>query len=281
MIIIGSLAVGYRYFASRGGMVVRTKDADCLLAPRVAAVPAGEAIAEQLLASGWRLQEGADRLRPGNEQTPDDQLPAVRLRSPTSSDWFLELLTVPATPAERGVHWVRLRTSAGHLAIASFGFLALTSLDPIVTDCGIAIARPEMMALANLLEHPTISRKTMAGSFAGRPGVKRSNKDLGRVVAIARLASGEDEAVLEGWADLWRAALLDRFPEEWRILAGRAGRGLQQLLASPADLDEAHFTCVNGVLAVNPPSAAAFAIAARRLLVDAVEPLNRYSMAGR
>ena len=275
MIIIGSLAAGYRYFASQRGMMVRTKDADCLLAPRIAALPVGEAVTEQLLEAGWRLREGVGHGSPGNESTADDQLPAVRLQSPATSEWFLELLTVPGSPTERGLQWLRLKTSAGHLAIASFGFLALTSLDPIKTECGIAIARPEMMALANLLEHQVISPQTMSGGFAGRPGVKRSNKDLGRAVAIARLAAEENEAVLESWPGLWMAALQHCYPDDWPGLAARTGQGLRLLLSNPVDLQEAPFTCVNGLLASAPPTFEAFAIAGRRLLLDAVEPLER------
>jgi hypothetical protein len=274
MIIIGSLAVGYRFFAARGKMVVRTKDADCLLAPRVAALPAGAAITEQLFAAGWRLRESAEWREPGDARTPHDRLPAVRLQPPHGSGWFLELLTVPASPAERGPQWLRLETSVGHFGIGSFGFLALTSIDPIMTEFGIAIARPEMMALANLLEHPVIGPQTMSSGFAGRPGVKRSNKDLGRVVAIARLAAGEDEAVLGTWSALWKSALQDRFPESRCDLAKRVGHGLRQLLASPADLDEARFTCVSGLLASDPPTPEAFTIVALRLLLDAVEPLE-------
>lgn len=40
MIIIDSLAVGYHFFAENENMVVRTKDADCLLSPRIEAVHA-------------------------------------------------------------------------------------------------------------------------------------------------------------------------------------------------------------------------------------------------
>lgn len=275
MIVIGSLAVGYRYFAAHREMVVRTKDADCLLAPRVAALPAGEAIVQQLLDAGWRQRKAADHLEPGDERTPDDRLPLVRLQPPASDDWYLELLTVPTSQAERHRQWLRLKTSAGHLAIASFGFLALASCEPIMTECGIAIARPEMMALANLLEHPAIGTQTMSGGFAGRPGVKRSNKDLGRVIAISRLATAEDEAVLDSWPTLWRVALRECYPDDWRGLANHSGEGLRQLLSRPTDLHEAHFTCVNGLLASHPPSLEAFAIAGRRLLLDAVEPLER------
>ena len=59
-------------------------------------------------------------------------------------------------------------------------------------------AQPKMMALANLLEHPRILPDVMSGLIADR-SIKRSNKDLGRSIAIARL-SGPD-AVAEWHAD--------------------------------------------------------------------------------
>ena len=192
MITIGSLAVGYRYFASQRAMVVRTKDADCLLAPRVAAIPVGQPSPSNFsppAGACGQVSMGRGRAMIARRTGYCRPYDCSRRRPPIG----FELLTLPASPAERGRQWLRLKTSVGHLGIASFGYLALPSLDPIMTDSGIAIARPEMMALANLLEHPAIGTQTMSGGFAGRPGVKRSNKDLGRVVAIARLATGEDE----------------------------------------------------------------------------------------
>jgi hypothetical protein len=276
MIIIGSLAAGYRYFASQGEMVVRTKDADCLLSPRMAALPAGTAITNRLLAAGWLFMEGPQGRTPGDAQTPEDELPAVRLQRADRAGWFLELLTVPESSAQRDLKWLRLPTEAGHMGLGSFGFLALATVDPLPTPFGLAVARPEMMALANLLEHPTIGHQTMSGGFAGRPSIKRSNKDLGRVIALARLASGEDEAALEKWPELWATALRRSFPDEWRQLAGRAGSGLRQLVQSPFDLEQAHHTCANGLLASMPPTIEAFAITARRLIADAIEPLERF-----
>lgn len=41
MIIIGSLAAGFQYEMLITGMGIRTKDADCLLTPRVEALDAG------------------------------------------------------------------------------------------------------------------------------------------------------------------------------------------------------------------------------------------------
>ena len=40
VIVVGSLAAGFRFFGERAEMGVRTKDADCLLSPRLAALAA-------------------------------------------------------------------------------------------------------------------------------------------------------------------------------------------------------------------------------------------------
>ncbi len=270
MIVIGSLAVGFRYFGQAEKMVVRTKDADCLLSPNFEAVQAGVAITEQLLDTKWSLRSEGDWTEPGNENTPDDQLPMVRLHPPQNKDWFLELLTVPESATNREKTLQRMHTRYGDFTICSFGYLSLTNFKPLTTEFGIFIARPEMMVLANLLEHPTIGPETMSGGFGGRDGVKRSNKDLGRVVAIVRLATGEDEDVLLTWADTWIEALQDRFEDDWRDLAARVGSGLRELLDSPADFEEAYHTCVTGLLAEVPPSLDGLQIAAQRLLEDVV-----------
>lgn len=108
LIIIGSLAVGYHFFAENENMVVRTKDADCLLSPRIEAVPAGEAITEKLMDSGWTFSNVGGWGRPGDKNTPLDELSAVRLSPPGKSEWFIELLTVPKGSSDRGNRWVRL-----------------------------------------------------------------------------------------------------------------------------------------------------------------------------
>lgn len=59
-----------------------------------------------------------------------------------------------------------------------------------------------MMALANMLEHPEIRPETMSILIAGREN-KRSNKDLGRVLAIAHLASIRNEDALLKWLEKW------------------------------------------------------------------------------
>lgn len=144
----------------------------------------------------------------------------------------------------------------------------------IATDAGLRIARPEMMALANLLEHPKIGTEVMSGGFVGRPEIKRSNKDLGRVLAIARLAIGRNEDVLLTWPIQWQEALQTRFPDEWRELACRVGSGLRELLASPQDFEQAYYTCANGLLSSKPPTEQQLRIAGQRLLLDAITPLE-------
>lgn len=66
-----------------------------------------------------------------------------------------------------------------------------------------------MMALCNLLHHPKISDTRMSEPVSGR-SIKRANKDLGRVVALAYLstlnATPERPARLAG---KWRRALLE------------------------------------------------------------------------
>jgi len=92
---------------------VRTKDVDCVLEPFHAAVGADQAITRQPLDAGWqRMLTGAHQ-DPGNDETPVDELPAVRLYPPgvdTESEeaWFIELLTVPESAEGVGNKWTHL-----------------------------------------------------------------------------------------------------------------------------------------------------------------------------
>ncbi len=274
LIIIGSLAAGYHFFGNNNALMVRTKDADCLLSPRIEAIPAGVAITERLFQENWQYHPSEEWPAPGNAATEDKDLPAVRLNPPGNSDWFIELITVPESPADRGQRWIRLETSAGHFGLCSFGFLSLANYEPIRTPLGIFIAQPKMMALANLLEHPEIRPDTMSGLIQNRQ-IKRSNKDLGRVLAIARLSIGQDEDALLQWPVQWQEALQSRFPTDWRDLARGAGTGLRKLLDSPNDLDEASHTCEFGLLASEPPNADQLRIVGQRLMADAIEPIEK------
>jgi hypothetical protein len=272
--IVGSLAVGYHFEDLLGDMGVRTKDAHCLLSPRVEAVDAGRSITEELMAGGWRLREDPRWGSPGDSATPTRELPVVRLIPPQGKGWFIELLTVPDTPRETGRSFTRLETGRGHFALPSFGNISLTAYDPIQA-LGISLARPEALALANMMEHPVIGPETMSGHIAGRK-IKRSNKDLGRVLAIAHLSELKEEDALLQWPNHWRAAFHSIFPQDWQQRARVAGQGMRRLLhpSHAEDFDEAHHSCVYGLLAAIPPTREQLRVAGERLVVDAIENME-------
>jgi len=269
LVIVGSLAVGYHYFGRDPDAPVRTKDVDCVIAPRVRAVEEGARVAEMLLERRWRPRMTGPHAEPGTAATPEQDLPAVRLHPPDSEEWFLELLTVPAAEEERGAHWTRLPLSRGHYGLPSFEFLALETHQPLPTDLGLSYAQPALMALAHLLEHPQVGAATMSGLIEGRR-IKRGAKDLGRVLAIAALA-GPDE--VENWPAAWSSALRACFPARGAELAPRAGAGLRELLDREEDLEQAMWTCNTGLLASRPLSLGQIRATGLRVLQDAADPL--------
>jgi hypothetical protein len=226
-------------------------------------------VTERLLDQGWQPQATPDYDLPGTAETRDDRLAVVRLRPPGYGAWFLELLGAPSqvTPElnSSGRTSVRMQTHRGHFALPSFAYLGLTQFQPTLSEFGIRIATPEMMALANLLHHPSIGLAIMSQNFAGRQ-IKRSNKDLGRVVALAYLANQLDENALEAWNSRWREALSEMAPSQTESLLGQAPGGLKALLVSPRDIEQALHTVNNGLLTAAPITEVQFAIALRRLL---------------
>lgn len=269
VIIIGSLAVGYHFFAGDPEAAVMTKDVDCLLSPSVRAVENSKAVAERLLREGWQLRKHNNFDRSGDAQTPTSKLPFFRLNPPANPEWFLELNASPPAGQSENKRLERVTTTHGDFAIFSFRFLSLAEEDPIRTPHGIAIARPEMMALANLLHHPAISAELIQGTTD-----KRSNKDLGRVLTLAWLAIAHDENATRKWSENWLTALKKRFPKDWKALALRAGDGLRALLASPPDLEQATRLSNDGLLARRRVTVANFAATGRRLLIEAAAPLE-------
>jgi len=274
IIVIGSLAAGYHLFAELEDGQVRTKDIDCILVPRVEAIRAGKAVAEALLAAGWRRRAEGPFAAPGTARTPANDLPVVRLYPPDSVEWFIELLTVQEAGDERDRAFDRMVLSdGGHYAVASFRYLDVAAYRAIETPDGIRCARLEMLALSNLLRNPVIRQERMQTPVG--PGLKRSNKDLGRVLAIARLAGRE---IVAKWPSAWAEALRGLYPSEWTELAGRLGAGVRVLLASEGDLREALEITRGGLLASVLVTPDAFRAVAERLVVDAIEPLEEAAL---
>lgn len=247
VIIIGSLAAAYWLSREDASFTTRTKDADSVISPHISAVEKGRAIAEKLLAAGWKPKTDGEHAKPGNSNTPEKDLPAVRLYPPSGENWYLELLTEPASEDQTEREWSRLALSSGaHYALPSFQFTGIATYKAKETNLGIRVAIPAMMALANLLDNPKIKSNTI-----GVTKEKRSNKDLGRVLALARLGTELDSGVwdMEAWPSLWIEALKEKFPTKWREFAVAAETGLRQLLDSPADLQQAMENTNAGLLA--------------------------------
>ncbi len=196
------------------------------------------------------------------------------LHPPGNTEWYLELAAAPPEGSMVPKVFERVSTTKGDFSLYSFRFLAVAEEDPLKSEFGILYARPEMMALANLLHHPLIGMETI-----GDTTDKRSNKDLGRVLALAWLSADQDSNALDEWPLRWRAALEKRFPNEWRDLAARAGAGLRQLLDSKLDLDQATAISNLSLLRGRDLGPAQLHATGRRVLVEVLRPLESAALA--
>lgn len=158
-----------------------------------------------------------------------ENLPGLRLFPPdvdleAAGSWFLELLAVPDTTSMEADQPTRLLLREGHFGLPTPRALALTAFRPLpVDDLGIRYARPEMMVLSRMLEHPRIEDRLLSQPFVGRR-IKRSTKDLGRVLATGTLANLPDYGP---WTRLWHEAMSVCFRGDWKNVAKRAGDGLR------------------------------------------------------
>jgi hypothetical protein len=273
IVIVGSLAVGYNLLPREPQYPVRTKDIDCVLSPRIEAVGRSQEIVHELIGAGWTHRSEGEFGLPGKPSTPTYLLPAIRLYPPNSADgWWLEFLTEPAPEMEDGRTFQRVSLGAGDFGIPSFTYTSLAVYKAVMSEYGIFIARPDMMALANMLEHQHIKPDPVKGLYYKDREVKRSNKDLGRVLAVAWLS---EERAIEEWPSVWREGLVNCFPERWRALAAVAGNGIIELIGSRDDMEEAVEQCQYGLLTNQNVSYDNLKSTAERVLVYAVEPLKK------
>jgi hypothetical protein len=270
VIIVGSLAAAFSLSQGQG---VYTKDVDTMIAPHAAAIITGEEVANQLMAGKWTLRPDPRWGRPAEENVPADDRPLVRLHPPGgAAQWFIELMAAPdqTKPPRLKRDFYPISTQQGYFSLVSFGYLALVQHDAITSEFGIRVATPAMMAMANMLHHPTVHPALISGNDNGRP-IKRSNKDLGRVVTLAILGGhGETET----WAARWWEGLQAIFPQQAAELAGRAGSGFRQMLSSVEDLEQALHTANIGLLAGRGVTGSTFKRFAEHVLEVALKPLE-------
>jgi hypothetical protein len=264
--VTGSLAAAYAFKVKLKSRAVNTKDADLVVHP-AGNVASAVSMAMELLRSGWRRLEGKCFAREKPE--PVEELMAIRLNPPGSTDYFVEFLNVPREEQADVKRWVPVKLDDGWYGLPSFRFMGVTEQGVRLSDEGLRYAAPEMMALSNLLSHsPLGDDRIESGEFTG---IHRGAKDLGRVLALAYL-SGRDAT--EEWVGPWRAGLVKSFPRTWRAHARRAGAGLRELLDDEDLLEEARKTTEAGLLGGMGVGVAALRGVGERLLVDAIGPLE-------
>ncbi len=265
ILIIGSVAAAYHYRDSLIHHGIKTKDADVMIQP-AGAIAECRTIAQRLLDDDWRPTE---KCFPRNEEDAAD-LRAIRLWPPSSTAYWLEFLVFPEQTQEERLKWVPIRLADGWYGLPSFRFLGLVQHDRKTSANGLMYASPVMMALANLLSHPRLGVERMSEPIGDR-SLLRSAKDLGRVLALVRLAPRDE---VSAWAPAWADALKRSFPDEHRALAMRAGDGLRALLADPEVLDEARHAADVGLLHGYQVTSEQLTAIGRQLLADAIEPLE-------
>jgi hypothetical protein len=242
--VVGSLAAAYHFRTSLEGRAVNTKDADVVVHP-AGNVASCRRIAERLFGDGWTRRDDS---YPRAARAPAGELRALRLHPPRSEEYFVEFLGLPGRGQKTAKEWIPVRVGsdghAGWYGLSCFRFMGLAAEGRLESRAGLAYAAPRMMALANLLSHPNVGADTMSAPIGGRT-LLRSAKDLGRVLALARLTPPDE---LPDWTAFWVAALRKRFPKSWRALGRRAGSGLRALLDDPVAFEEAHHTTRIGLL---------------------------------
>jgi hypothetical protein len=264
LFVTGSLAAAYHFRAKLDGGAVNTKDADLVVHP-AGNVGSCQDMARSLLALGWtRTKE----CYPSPSPEPANLLRAIRLYPPGPHDYFVEFLNLPRQGQIQSLDWIPIELESGWYGLPSFRFLGVTSLHRQTSDAGIQYAAPAMMALANLLAHPELGYERISAGLM--KDLLRSAKDLGRVIALARLTGREET---ETWLETWFIALQQCFPAEWKSLARRTGDGLRELIGDANALEDARKTTDVGLLSGRGVTADMLKATAERLFVDVIDPL--------
>jgi len=271
LFVTGSLAAAYYYRTELMGQAINTKDADLVIHP-AGHVESCREMTEKLLGTGWRK---TDACFPMERQEPVDDLRAIRLLPPTSDEYFIEFLNIPEQDQMEAKKWIPIQMSDGWYGLPSFRFLGVVSIGRLRSEMGLEYAAPSMMALTNLLSHPEVGTSRIeSGSMTG---TLRSAKDLGRVIALARLA-GRDE--VESWQEPWFDAVKQCFPSGWKELTVKIGSGLEELLGDANALQEAQRTTDIGILNGMNVTVDELRAEGERLIVDLIEPLREMANDG-
>jgi len=269
VVIVGSIAAAYYHRQALGNRQVQTKDADLVIQP-AGDLATCRTIAEQLLTARWRRRADCTPSATPTPQ-PSTLLRTLRLHPPDSDAYYIEILGLPSRKQHESVRFEPLELTDGWYGVPCFRYLSLVDFEQPTSSAGLRYAAPSMMALANLLSHPEVGTQRMSTELGGRK-ILRSAKDLGRVLALARL---EERATTEAWADVWLRALRPRFPEEWPRLASRVGNGLNALLDNQDAFEEAHHAAaVVGLLSHLRMTLDELRAIAEQFLEDVVEPFR-------
>jgi hypothetical protein len=260
VVVIGSIATAWAFRDVSGTHAVATKDIDVLLRPAIDAVTTAQALGKELQDEGWQPRY-PNGIQPGTQQTPEDQLPALRLSPPGDDDtWFVELLAESPADQTTRKHWRRFQTGLGDFGLPSFRYMRVAVHEAQDTDFGLRVARPANMALAHLLEHADPDR-TPISNLPGNP--PRFTKDVGRAIALWWLAREQSSMAGERWLAEWRTALTVLYPDRMAEIKASARTGL----SSVSDyLRDAHAIALNGVLAPHGTTLDAFRRAHASLL---------------
>lgn len=252
VVVIGSIATAWAFRDVSGTHSVATKDIDLLLRPAVDAVPTAESLGGQLLEDGWEPQY-PNGIQPGDRETPEDQLPALRLSPPGEpSTWFVELLGEPIAGQDTRKHWRRIHTDVGDFGLPSFRYMGVAVHGADETQFGLRVARPSRMALAHLLEHSEPDRTPISSLQSTPP---RFTKDIGRAVALWWLAREQSPVAGDVWLEEWRQTLATHYPGREAEMKGAARSGLASV---DPYMRDAHKLALQGVLAPHGTTLEAF-----------------------